>query len=141
METLAPPIELLMEVRFGLEKGTSLKTTLQNYTQQDASSPWYQQIRLWLQLLELGRSPLPAVSQMSPLRRQCFELLEMGLRGEPIYQQICLLETDLHELAALEIEEFVATLPIKSLIPLLFLQFPAFLALLLGPFLSQLLAN
>lgn len=75
------------------------------------------------------------MTSMSLVRRQCLEVLSQGLQGEPIYSQICSLEEEVFEASRLEIEEFVALLPMKSLIPLLFFQFPAFLALLLGPFL------
>ena len=141
MENIAPPLELLMEVRFGLEKGVSLKKTLQGYINSQPADTWRQQLALWLQLLELGRPLSEVMQSMSFVRRQCLEILEMGLRGEPIYQQICSLEEEVFDATKLEIEQFVATLPIKSLIPLLFFQFPAFLALLIGPFLTSFLAQ
>lgn len=140
MENLAPPLELLMDVRFGLEKGMSLKKTLLAYIEVAPQDPWRQQLRLWLQFLELGRPTFEILNNMTFVRRQCLEVLEMGLRGEPIYQQVCNLEEEVFETTKLEIEEFIAILPMKSLIPLLFFQFPAFLALLLGPFLLSFLS-
>lgn len=141
MENIAPPLELLMEVRFGLEKGASLRKTLQAYIETRPADPWRQQLALWLKFLEMGRPPTEILANMTLVRRQCLEIIEMGLRGEPIYQQVCGLEEEVYEATKLEIEEFVATLPIKSLIPLLFFQFPAFLALLIGPFLASFLAH
>jgi hypothetical protein len=141
VETLAPPLELLMEVRFGLEKGQSLKKTILEYIEKSPEEPWRRDLRLWLQLLEMGRSPEAAMSSMSLTRRQCLEVLGQGLKGEPVYPQICALEDEVFEASRLEIEEFVALLPMKSLIPLLFFQFPAFLALLLGPFLVSFLSH
>lgn len=141
MENLAPPLELLMDVRFGLEKGQSLKKTLLVYIESQPEDPWRQELRLWLQLLEMGRSPLEILGKMTFVRRQCLEILQQGLRGESIYQQICSLEEEVLEATRLEIDEFVSLLPMKSLIPLLFFQFPAFLALLLGPFLASFLSQ
>jgi hypothetical protein len=141
MENLAPPLELLMEVRFGMEKGISLKKTLQYYIEARPIDPWRQQLGLWLQFLEMGRPVSEILVSLSFVRRQCLEVLELGLRGEPIYQQICSLEEEVFEATKLEIEEFVAVLPIKSLVPLLFFQFPAFLALLIGPFLGSFLSH
>lgn len=141
METLAPPVELLMEVRFGIEKGQSLKKTLQSYSQGSDQSPWRQTIRLWLNLLEMGRSPAEALKDLTLARRQVLELMELGLKGEPIFPQVCALEEELFETMKMEIEEYVATLPLKTLLPLLFCQFPAFLILLLGPFLTQFLSQ
>jgi len=141
MENLAPPLELLMDVRFGMEKGQSLKKTLLYYIEAQPQDPWRHQLALWLKLLEMGRSPLEITTQMTFVRRQCLEIIEMGLRGESIYQQICSLEEEVFEATKLEIEEFIAVLPMKSLIPLLFFQFPAFLALLIGPFLLSFLSH
>jgi hypothetical protein len=92
-------------------------------------------------MIEMGRSPAEILSKMTFVRRQCLETLQQGLRGESIYQQICSLEEEVLEATKLEIEEFVSLLPMKSLIPLLFFQFPAFLALLLGPFLISFLSQ
>ena len=141
METLAPPVELLMEVRFGMEKGQSLRQTLQSYSQNPNQSIWKQNVALWLNLLVTGRSPAEVIKELSPARRQVLELMEVGLRGEPIFPQVCALEEELFEAMKMEIEEFVAILPMKTLIPLLFCQFPAFLILLLGPFLTQFLSQ
>ncbi len=141
METLAPPVELLMEVRFGIEKGQSLRKTLQAYAQGPDQSTWRQTVRLWLNLLEMGRPSSEVLKELSPARRQVLELMEMGLKGEPIFPQVCALEEELFETMKMEIEEFVATLPLKTLLPLLFCQFPAFLILLLGPFLTQFLSQ
>lgn len=141
MENLAPPLELLMEVRFGLEKGQALKKTLLQYIETKPEDSWRQQLGLWLKLLEMGRSPQEVVGKMTFVRRQCLEILEMGLRGDSVYQQVCNLEEEVYEATKLEIEEFVAVLPLKSLIPLLFFQFPAFLALLMGPFLLSFLSQ
>lgn len=141
METLAPPVELLMEVRFGIEKGQSLRKTLQLYSQGTIQSEWRAKVGLWMNLLEMGRPPVEALKGLSLPRRQVLELLEMGLKGEPIFTQVCLFEEELFETMKMEIEEYVATLPVKTLIPLLFCQFPAFLILLLGPFLTQFLSQ
>lgn len=141
MENLAPPLELLMEVRFGLEKGQSMKSTLLTYIETDPGDPWRQQLSVWLKVQELGRPTDQLVLLLNPVRRQVLEVLEAGLRGEPVYPQICRLEEETFETAKIEIEEYIATLPIKSLVPLLFFQFPAFLALLLGPFLGSFLAQ
>ncbi len=130
-----------MDVRFGLEKGQSLKKTIELFVENQNENPWAQKIALWMKFLEMGRPTSELVIKMTPTRRQCLELIEQGLRGEPIYNQVCLLEEEIYELTKLEIEEFVATLPIKSLIPLLFFQFPAFLALLIGPFVASFLAQ
>lgn len=144
MENIAPPLELIIEVRFGLEKGQALKKTLQNYADDCFSTDkeslnWRQFIQKWLRNLELGQSTVEIKKKLNPVRQQIIDVLEMGLRGESIYTQICALEDELFEATKLEIEEHTAVLAIKSLIPLLMFQFPAFLMLLIGPFVAQFL--
>jgi hypothetical protein len=135
---------LIIEVRFGLEKGQALKKTLQNYADDCFSTDkeslnWRQFIQKWLRNLELGQSTVEIKKKLNPVRQQIVDVLEMGLRGESIYPQICALEDELFEATKLEIEEHTAVLAIKSLIPLLMFQFPAFLMLLIGPFVAQFL--
>ena len=137
METLAPALELVLEVRFAIEKGESLKRTLWNYIGQNSIQSWCDILRIWLQMLETGRSPENILQKRSFAERRVLELLEQGLRGESIFSQLCSLEEELFEASRLEMEGFVATLSVKALIPLLFFQFPAFLLLLFGPFLTQ----
>lgn len=137
METLALSLELVLEVRFGLEKGDSLKKTLQNYAQSRDGDLKREVVQHWLQILETGRSTEPLLRKRTFSERRVFEVLEQGLKGESIYAQICGLEEELFEASKLEVEAFISTLPVKALIPLLFFQFPAFLLLLFGPFLHQ----
>ncbi len=141
MENLAPPLEMLMDLRFGLEKGQSLRRSLEEFANSRPEDPWRLEVQLWLRLRDMGRSSTELTNRMTPVRRQCLEVINQGLMGEPIYQQLCNLEEEVFEAAKLEIEEFVSVLPMKSLIPLLFLQFPAFLALLVGPFLTAFLTH
>jgi hypothetical protein len=141
MEALAPSLELLLEVRFGLEKGSGIRATVQDYIEVHGRTQWGVQLEVWFQLYKMDRSTLPILNEMCFARRQVLELIEQGLRGAPIYSQVCFLQDELIQSTQLEIAEFVTKLPLKSLFPLLLLQFPAFLILLLGPFLTQFFAQ
>ena len=141
MENLAPPLDLILEVRFGLEKGVSLKRSLLMYIQSRKAEPLAGILSQWLYHLESGMPTDELKKGLSFYRRQILDLLEHGLRGDSIYPQVCALEDELFESSKLELEQFIATLPLKSLIPLLLLQFPAFMLLLLGPFLLKFLTQ
>jgi hypothetical protein len=141
MEIIAPSLELLLEVRFGIEKGVGIKPVIDGYIQSQGHNDWGQKLGLWLKLQEMGRPTQSLLAELSFARRQVLEVLEQGLRGEAIYSQLCSLQEELVQATELEIDEFVVKLPLKSLIPLLFLQFPAFLLLLLGPFLTEFLSH
>jgi hypothetical protein len=141
MEIIAPSLELLLEVRFGIEKGVGIKRVLDGYIQSQSHSDWSQKLGLWIKLQEMGRPTQTLLAELPFARRQVLEVLEQGLRGETIYSQLCSLQEELMQATELEIDEFVVKLPLKSLIPLLFLQFPAFLLLLIGPFLTEFLSH
>lgn len=145
MENIAPPLELIIEIRFGLEKGQALKRTLQIYIDENVihrdGQKWRSCLRKWLVAIESGQSTTPIKRSLNPVRQQIVDVLEMGLRGESIYPQICALEEELFDAAKLEIEEHAVVLSMKALIPLLLFQFPAFLMLLLGPFVAQFLST
>lgn len=141
MEIIAPSLELLLEVRFGIEKGLGIRPILKGYILSNREREWGKKLELWLKLLEMGRPTTVVLSELTFARRQVLEILEQGLKGEAIYSQLCSLQTELMQATELEIDEFVVKLPLKSLIPLLFLQFPAFLLLLLGPFLTEFLSH
>lgn len=139
MEALAPPLEFIVQVRFGLESGHSVRKSCFLAIERTTNKKWRKTLELWTNLIELGLPTEPAKKGISLFRKQCLDLMEQGFKGRSIYEPLCLLEKELIESADAEMEQYVATLPIKSLIPLLFFQFPAFLALLLGPFLMEFL--
>ena len=141
MEALAPPLEFIIDVRFSIEKGCSIKKAAEIAASKATDEKWKRNLHIWLGLLEIGRSSLPIKNSLSPARRQCLDLIEQGMKGESIYSHVCALEEEFLQAAQAEMEQYVATLPIKSLIPLLFFQFPSFLILLLGPFLAQFLSQ
>jgi hypothetical protein len=137
MENLAPPLELIMELRFQIEKGQSVKRSLLAYIEQDPMEPWRQSLLIWVKQVENNRLYQPIHNSHSLQRRHCLSIIARGLKGESIYPQLCSLEEELYRAASLELDEHIATLPIKSLIPLLFFQFPALILMIIGPLLSS----
>lgn len=141
MENLAPPLELLMEVRFQIEKGNPVKKGILSYIDQDRKDSWRQFLHIWLKEIEQKRKFEMDSYKISLQRKHCLMILGRGLMGESIHAQLCNIEEELFRSATAEVEEYVATLPIKSLIPLLFFQFPALIIMILGPLLSSFFAQ
>ena len=141
MENLAPPLELLMEVRFQIEKGNPVKKGILSYIEQDRKDPWRQYLLIWLKEIEQSRKFEINSKKISLQRKHCLIILGRGIVGESIHAQLCSLEEELFRAATAEVEEYISILPIKSLIPLLFFQFPALLMLILGPLLSSFFAQ
>jgi hypothetical protein len=140
MENLAPPLEMLLSVRWSLEKGDSVRVAVLSYIEEISDSRWKEDVLLWWSLCQVRGDTRPFHQhQQSLYRRTVLQTLEQGLAGASIYQQICQLEEETCQACEDEIEKYSALLSIRALIPLLFFQFPAFFILLLGPLLATVL--
>ena len=139
MESLAPPLELLIEVKRSIEKGQSTRQGILSYikksksTFRDDVSKWF----IWVQQGQKIDSIM--LQQRSISRKALFQLLERGLRGEAIYSQLQMMEQEIKEACQDEQAKYLARLPFLMLVPLLFLMFPAYLLLLFGPLLTEFL--
>ena len=71
--------------------------------------------------------------------RTLISIFRDGLSGDPVMERLKELQTDLERQTELDIQAHVERLPMMMLLPLLLLQLPAFLLLLLGPITSQFL--
>lgn len=141
MESLAPPLDLVLWIKYDLEKGLSVKFSLQNYIKK-ADGQFQVVLMTWLSLYEQGKpTDIVKNAQSSQIRRSLIEVLERGLKGEPILKTLELLEQEIIMACEAEIDEKVQKLPFLLLIPLLLFQLPAFLLLLFGPLLSMLLSS
>lgn len=139
MEGIAPPLKLVLMLRSGIEKGESVRVSAQRYLRQE-NDALSRIVAMRVSTNDQGCEQRPLLGQqMSPFRQAALMLLDRGLRGESIYQQLIQLEEEIIEASKSELETFLNVLPLKMLIPLLLLQFPAFLLLLFGPLLGQLL--
>lgn len=140
MENLAPPLEMLLSVRWSLEKGDSVRVAVLSYIEEISDPRWKDDVLLWWSLCHVRGETGPFHQrQQSLYRRTVLQTLEQGLAGASIYQQICQLEEETCQACEDEIEKHSALLSIRALIPLLFFQFPAFFILLLGPLLAVVL--
>lgn len=73
-------------------------------------------------------------------RERLFWLLESGYAGAPVLRELRALKSETLEQLELDLKNHVERLPLKMLLPLLLLMFPAFLILLFGPMMTQLLS-
>lgn len=141
MENMTPSMRLLQTVRYSMEGGESVRMGLVAYLRLEPDS-LSETVRQWLHLFERGASTDAFLQRLeSPARRNLLLLLEKGLLGEPILQNLTVLGDELQEQGFAEIELFLARLPFRMMLPLLFFLFPAFLLLLLGPLLLKVVAG
>lgn len=133
MEGVAPPLELLMRVKRSVEKGQSVKQGIFHYIKH-SDGEFALAVTHWLGLLQQGQDPQSYLQTVSSLyRRTLLQVLERGLRGEPIHAVLLRMEEEMVEACQEELANRIAQLPFLMLIPLLLFQFPAFLLLLFGP--------
>lgn len=137
MENLVPPLlSALREAQWSISAGKSMKESMQNYLERH-QDPLAEQLRpLWILRQKGGRADPTTLN--THFQRAFWDLVERGCEGQPTLEALIALESEVDAAAALELEEHLATLPFKVLLPLLLFQFPAYLILLLGPLLREL---
>lgn len=141
MEGLAPPLKCLIEIQSSLQNAEPAREGVTRYIQNARSGDVFaDELRRFLFAWDQGRdwrSILLGVS--SPHRRALMDLIAIALGGQPILLHLEELKVEVVNAVELEIQQHMELLPVKMLMPLLLLQFPAFLLLLFGPLLTQLI--
>ena len=134
MENIAPPLKLLWTVKKSLEKGTGTKYGIKDYLNNAPKDDWQPDVELWFTRLQQGHS-IVIIKQMqsSLIRQQILQILERGIRGEPIINLIQQIEEEVQFQIELEFQRKMNKLPFLMLIPLALLFFPACAILLIGP--------
>lgn len=142
MEKLSPTLACLLELRATLEAGEPVRLGLARFFKRE-SSDFSRSLFRWTQALDRGDLLVRRDSELekSPYRKILLDLLRQSFNGASIYEKVVGLEQEVRLSCEQELNEFVVKLPFKLMIPLLLLQFPAFLILLLGPLFSDLLRS
>jgi hypothetical protein len=92
MEGLAPPLALSSEVKRAIEKGFTPKQGVLNYVRRHQNE-FSKQVIHWLNLIEQGQKTDKILTVLKSTHRRCLlQLLERGIRGESIYQQLLTFE-------------------------------------------------
>lgn len=140
MESLAPPLAVLIHVRWEMERGHSLREAVRNHLQTHPTDGFTLVLRDWVVRKSHGQATKDLVHSLkSPYRRAVLDVFERGWDGEPIIEAIEDLDQEIQSAALAELDLFIASLPFRAMLPLLCLQFPAYLLLLLGPIFTELI--
>jgi hypothetical protein len=141
MEGLAPPLKCLIEIQAALQNGEPIRKGLARYLASvSIDEEFAGDVRQFLFAWEQGRDWKTVITKIkSPHRRVLLDLSANALAGQPILAHLDELKSEIVAAADSEIRTHLELLPIKMLIPLLLLQFPAFILLLFGPLLSHLI--
>jgi hypothetical protein len=139
MENMNPALALLLTVKRHLERGQSTKVGIMEYLQSE-NDAFRAEVANWFNLWKQGLSTESVVkAQLSIYRSVLLQTLERGLQGEPIYNYLQELETEIIKACEHSLSQSLGRLPFILLVPLLLFQLPAFMLLLFGPILGQFL--
>lgn len=142
MEALAPPFEALVQFRFALETGQSVRVAVGKYAA--SGTDFSQLLSRVVSQFDRGDKLSLAMADSQSLsahRKAVIDLLWLALQGQPILERVQLLLEEVEAAAKDELESYIRVLPYKLLAPLFLFQVPAFLLLLLGPITLQLLKS
>lgn len=140
MEDLAPPYHFILELIYDLESGGSVRTSVKKYLETHNNS-FCLFLKQWLNKQQLDGATLLIPKAMSSYQKAIWDLLELSQQGASLMVPLYELEKELRFVCEEQLEQHLALLPYKLMIPLLFFQFPALLLLLMGPLIGQLLTE
>ncbi len=140
MEHLAPPYQFTLDLLYELESGGTARSAVKKYTTH-FQNEFCLMLRHWLRLQEFGELVIAEPTFKSSYQKAIWDLLMLSQQGVSLIVPVRELELELRFVCEEQLEQHLATLPYKLMIPLLFLQFPALMVILLGPLLAQLLTE
>lgn len=142
MEDLAPAHHFVLILIEDLRGGLHVRSSLQRYL--SAHHHDFSRILLnWRTHLEKGTlesfHEQLRESKATIYQETLFTLLLAHTQGASILEPLESLEQEMRQESRQQMEAHLGKLPFQLLVPLLLFQFPAFLILILGPLLSQML--
>jgi len=140
MVDLAPPLKAVLGIRLLIENGNSVSQSIKLYGEANHDDWFAKELGVWLYTQSTGRK-YSSKTFNTFYRKRLLEILNSGLKGEPILKALIILEEDLVFISQEFLEQHIQKLPLMALLPLMLFQFPSFFLLLIGPLLLNLLSS
>lgn len=141
MDDLAQPYVFVETLRYCLESGESLMAIIKRYTK-ETHGEFSLTVAEWFERSQLERYVAGDFQKTLPLyRKSIFDLLDLARSGASIIEPLKSMEKELVQICEHDLNRHVDKLPFKLMIPMLLLQFPAVMMLLIGPLLIQFLTE
>ena len=137
MENIAPSLVLLWDVKRALESGRSVHTGVRCFLQRREQNSFHLAVGRWWAFQNNSQVVFDR-STLAPQRKYLLDLLEMGLKGHPILENLKNTELELISSCENEIENHISRLPLILMLPLMGLVFPATMWLLVAPLIKLL---
>jgi hypothetical protein len=142
MEYLAPSFELLLSVRQSIQSGRSVRSALFHFLEgRDLKCPLAQQVQQLVFSFDAGGEFENLDPNLPILRKALYQTLWQGLMGVSISERLDQLAQEFQSHCRDHIDQYTATLPMKVMVPLLLMLFPAYMLLMIGPILQELLRS
>lgn len=142
MEDLAPSHHFVLQLIEDLRGGVPLRLSVQRYLNAHHHD-FSRNLLNWRAHLEKGTLNLfqeqLRKNKVTIYQETLFNLLLASIQGASILEPLEALEREMRQESRQQLEAHLGKLPFQLLVPLLLFQFPAFLILILGPLLSQML--
>lgn len=135
MEDLAPSYSFVLFLQMEMSSGNSVRSIVDNYIKDTELNSFNERLLNWLKWhSSMTFSEFCLKMRMkSTFQRLLFDLLYQSVQGKSIFEPINSLEREMREASQAELDYHLGRLPYKLMVPLLLLQFPALLLLILGP--------
>lgn len=144
MENMNLPASLILvwDLRRSIEMNQSLQVGMKNFIKRDLRCQFSVQFKNWWDN-HRNRQNIPPENGKSNTKwnvhqRLLIQLIEKGLAGIPIFENLIELDQQMINSCDEDIEKHISTLPLILQIPLLGMLFPAILMILLVPALKLL---
>lgn len=140
MENITPTLILLWDVKRSIQKGQSVRFGAELFAKRPLDCKFHQSFCVWFAVRGLRPHLNSAANKdaFNYLQRQLIDLIELGISGESVLSHLNQLEKEVIRNCEEEINEYLATLPLKALVPLVCCLFPSMFLLLLVPLLKML---
>jgi hypothetical protein len=137
MDNLATPYVFVEHLRYGLESGESLMSIIKRFVLNDISEFSFT-MNKWIVFSQQERyTPGDFQKNLPIYRKSIFDLLDLAKSGASIVEPLKSMEKELISICENDLQRHIDKLPFQLMIPMLFLQFPAVLILIIGPLLIQ----
>ena len=137
MEYLATPYIFVEYLRYSLESGENFQASLKRFIFENPSS-FSEQLQKWLILKQIGKTGVGDFQKKFPVaKKSIFDILDLAYGGVSIIEPLKSMEKELFHICEHDLGKHLDKLPYKLMIPMMLLQFPAVLMLLIGPLLVQ----
>jgi len=140
MVDLAPPLKAVLGIRLSIENGYSVSQSIKLYSEAHQEDLFAKELGFWLYAQSAGRNYSHKIFDTF-YRKRLLEILNSGLKGEPVLKALTFLEEDLVFISQEFLEQHIQKLPLMALLPLMLFQFPSYFLLLIGPLLLNLLST